>query len=70
MKINILQEGDSVISVTNELVAIQRRNGEVDLLKLLIADGRIRVDQENVVTISYGSNTTVENVNGVEITCF
>ena len=70
MKINILQEGDSVISVTNELVAIQRKNGEVDLLKLLIADGRIRVDQENVVTISYGSNTTVENVNGVEITCF
>lgn len=70
MKINILQEGDSVIGVTNELVAIQRRNGEVDLLKLLIADGRIRVDQENVVTISYGSNTTIENVNGVEITCF
>ena len=70
MKINILQEGDSVISVTNELVAIQRRNGEVDLLKLLITDGRIRVDQENVVTISYGSNTTIENVNGVEITCF
>jgi len=67
IKINILSKGDTVISVTEKMVAIQRKNGEVDILPLIFDDGPPRVDIENIVTISYGKNiveTTVEGNHG------
>ena len=35
MKINVLKKGDRVISVTSEFVAVQRKNGEVDIVPLI-----------------------------------
>lgn len=34
MKINVMSKGDKVLNVTSELVAIQRKNGEVDIIPL------------------------------------
>lgn len=76
LKIKILNKGDSVISVTEKMIAVQRKNGEVDIVPLIFneAGSPPRVDIENIVTISYGKNqveTTIECENGnLEITTF
>ena len=73
-KIKVLNKGDSVISVAEKTIAVQRKNGEVDIIPL-VSDGSIlRIDIENIVTISYGNNiieTTLEVGDGdVKITTF
>ena len=71
MKINVMNKGDKVLNVTSELVAIQRKNGEVDLIPLGNGENGIYVDTEKIVTIGYGSNTVeVEAMDGVVITNF
>lgn len=57
MTIGILKKGDSVLNVTPEFIAFQRRNGEVDIVPLLKDETGLRVDAENVTTIGYESNT-------------
>ncbi len=71
MKINVMSKGDKVLSVTNELVAIQRVSGEVDIISLISSESGLRIDTENIVTIGYGSNfVESEVVEGVVITNF
>lgn len=70
MKINVLKKGDRVISVTSEFVAVQRKNGEVDIVPL-IRDGTVlRVAIENIVTIGYGNNTVEAATDDVVVTTF
>lgn len=71
MKINVMSKGDKVLNVTSELVAIQRKNGEVDIIPLISDECGIRIDTENVVTIGYGNNTVeTQVIDGVVITNF
>lgn len=70
MVIGIMQKGDHVISVTSELVAIQRKSGEVDIIPLLKDETGLRVDVEGIVTISYGYNTVQTTVGDVTLTNF
>ena len=71
MKINVMSKGDKVLNVTSELVAIQRKNGEVDIIPLISDESGIRIDTENIVTIGYGNNSVEsEVINGVVITNF
>ena len=71
MKINVMSKGDKVLNVTSELVAIQRKNGEVDIIPLISDDSGVRIDTENIVTIGYGNNSVeTEVVEGVVITNF
>lgn len=71
MKINVMSKGDKVLNVTSELVAIQRKNGEVDIIPLISDDSGIRIDTENIVTIGYGNNAVeTEVIDGVVITNF
>ena len=48
MKINVLKKGDRVISVTSEFVAVQRKNGEVDIIPLIRDGTGLRVDIETL----------------------
>lgn len=57
MKINILKKGDEVLSVTENLIVVRRKNGEVDMIPVLREEIGFRVDTENIVTIGYGNNT-------------
>ena len=69
MKINVMSKGDKVLNVTSELVAIQRKNGEVDIIPLILDESGIRIDTENIVTIGYGNNSVeTEVIDGVVIT--
>ena len=71
MKINVMSKGDKVLNVTSELVAIQRKNGEVDIIPLISNESGVRIDTENIVTIGYGNSfVETEVVNGVVITNF
>lgn len=71
MKINVMSKGDKVLNVTSELVAIQRKNGEVDIVPLISDESGIRIDTENIVTIGYGNNSVeTEVIDGVVITNF
>lgn len=54
MRINILQKGDKVLTVTKEFIAVQRKNGEVDIVMLVRDETGLRIDTENIVTIGYG----------------
>lgn len=71
MNIRILQKGDTVLNVTKEFIAVRRKNGEVDLIRLLNEEGGVRVDIENIVTIGFGDNVVeTKNENGVIISNF
>lgn len=70
MKINVLKKGDRVISVTSEFVAVQRKNGEVDIIPLIRDGTGFRVSIENIVTIGYGNNTVETITDDIVVTTF
>jgi hypothetical protein len=76
IKIKILNKGDSVLSVNERMIAVQRKNGEVDIIPLFFdLDSKLpRIDIENIITISYGKNnieTTIDGDNGdIKVTTF
>lgn len=70
MPIGILKKGDSVLNVTVEFIAVQRKNGEVDIVPLLKDETGLRVDVENIVTIGYGNNTVQATKDDVVVTTF
>ena len=71
MKINVMSKGDKVLNVTSELLTIQRKNGEVDIIPLILDDSGVRIDTENIVTIGYGNNSVeTEIIDGVVVTNF
>lgn len=70
MTIGILKKGDSVLNVTPEFIAVQRKNGEVDIVPLLKDETGLRIDVENIVTIGYGNNTVQATKDDVVVTTF
>lgn len=62
MRINVMKKGDSILNVTDNMVVVKRRNGEVDVIPFYKSGKVWRVDQENTVTIGYGNNTVEEVV--------
>ena len=64
--IRLLNKGDSVINVTERMIAVKRKNGSVDIIPLIFGDGPIRVDLDNIVTISYGANSVETVIDGEE----
>ena len=75
MKIGILKKGDSVLFVNEQFIAIQRKNGEVDLIPLSLNDTGLPIlVTENIVTITYGDNTVEVTIDGeagdISITTF
>ena len=72
MRINVMKKGDSILNVTDNMVVVKRRNGEVDVIPFYKSGKVWRVDQENTVTIGYGNNTVEEVVaeGNVTVTTF
>ena len=71
MKVNVLHEGDRVLNVTNEFVAVERVSGEVDILPLNKEEGGMRIDTQHILTNGYGNNTIqIEAENGLTIINF
>mgnify|MGYP004528584159 FL=1 len=70
MKIGVLKKGDQVLNVTPEFIAVQRKNGEVDILPLVKDEMGLRVDIEKIVTIGYGNNTVQASTDEFVVTTF
>ena len=71
MIINILNKGDKVLNVTVDFIAVERKNGEVDIVPLVKDENGFWIDAENITTIGYGNNTVQsETADGVVITNF
>ena len=70
MKIGIMRKGDRIINVTSEFIAVERKNGEVDILPIIKDESGVRVDNINIVTIGYGKNTVEASNDNVVVTTF
>ena len=68
MRINVMKKGDSILNVTDNMVVVKRRNGEVDVIPFYKSGKVWRVDQENTVTIGYGNNTVEDSVADGDVT--
>ena len=56
MKVNVLHEGDRVLNVTNEFVAVERVSGEADILPIIKEEGGMWIDTQHILTLGYGNN--------------
>ncbi len=70
MFVGVLKKGDRVLNVTPEFVAVERKNGEVDVLPLIKEGGLLRVDTDPTVTIGYGDNVIEAKAGDVTVTTF
>ena len=70
MLIGVLRKGDHVLCVSADFIAVERKNGEVDVIPFIKDDGALRIDTENIVTIGYGDNIVQATSDDVTITTF
>ena len=70
IRIEVLKKGDKVLSVTSEFIAVQRKNGEVDLLPMVKDEMGLRIDIEHIITIGYGNNIVKATTDEIEVTTF
>ena len=71
MQINILKKGDRVLSVSSEIIVVERKDKTVDIIPIYIDGSNLRINTEEMITIGYGENIiTTTTDEGVEITTF
>ncbi len=71
MRIDILQNGDKVINVTPDFVAVERKSHEVDIIPVISDGCGFRVDIENITTIGFGNNIVHTGTdNGISLSYF
>lgn len=64
LTLRILRSGDKVISVTNNSIAIERVNGEVEIIPVIIDEnGFPGIDTTHTLIISYGSGAAEVKMN-------
>lgn len=65
MKIKVLKKGDKVLFVNAHFIAVQRKNGEVDLIPIILDENGIpNISINNITTITYGDNAVEAIVDG------
>lgn len=70
MKIGILNKGDHVVSVMQDYIVVQRKNGEVDIVPIIKDEMGLRIDVEKIVTIGFGNNTVQAGTDEIVVTTF
>ena len=70
IRIEVLKKGDKVLSVTSEFIAVQRKNGEVDLLPMVKDEMGLRIDIEHIITIGYSNKKVKATTDEIEVTTF
>ena len=73
IKINILKRGDTVLFLNQDIIAIQRKSGEVYIFKFFYDENNLpRIDIENKSTIGFGDGSITVAVDGdsTEVTTF
>lgn len=70
MKIGIMKKGDKVLTITAEFIAVQRMNGEVDIVLMVKDEMGLRVDIEGIIPIGYGENIVEVSTGDIVVTTF
>ncbi len=70
MTIGVLGKGDHVLNVSTDFIAVERKNGEVDIIPMLKDGNQFRIDTENIITIGYGDNIIQTKMGDITITSF
>lgn len=71
IEINILKKGDSVLSINDRFLAVKRKNGEVDIYKVMFNDdGELAIDPLKSTTIGYGDGIVSKKLDDGETTIF
>ena len=69
--INILHKGDAVICINDRFLAIRRKNGEVDIFKVLFNDdGEFLIDPVKTATLGFGEGTISTEMEDGETTVY
>lgn len=55
--IKILKEGDKILNVWNDKIAILRSTGEVEIYSLIFEKGQLPRLSEDILKITYGNET-------------
>jgi hypothetical protein len=59
-----MAKGDKVLAVTEKFVAIEHQSGEVDIIPIEFGEGPPRVENGDIITISFGDNAVETVLNG------
>ena len=71
LKANILQKGDEVLSINEHFLAIKRKNGEVDIYRIMYNDNsEIYIDPIKMAMVGYGSGTVEKDLDDGKTTVF
>ena len=71
LNINLLHKGDAVICVNDRFLAVRRKNGEVDIYKVLFSDnGEFLIDPVKTATVGYGEGTVSTDMEDGETTVY
>ncbi len=71
VKINILKKGDEVISVTDNFLAVKRKNGGVDIFRVMMTEeNEFCIDPVKVTSIGYGTGTVSKDLDDGNTTVY
>lgn len=65
ININILNKGDTVLSINDQFLAVKRKDGTVDIYNVAFSENGIVIDPVKSACIGYGKGT-VEMVDSEE----
>ena len=71
ININILKKGDEVISLNESFLAVKRKNGTVDVYKVVFNEnGEIGIDPVKMAAIGYGEGIVEKTMEDGETKVF
>lgn len=69
--ISILRKGDTVLCVNDRFLAVKRKNGEVDIFKVLFSEkDEFLIDPVKTATIGFGEGTVSSDMEDGETTVY
>ena len=71
IEIKILSKGDSVLEINERFLAIKRKNGEVDIYKVLFnEEGELAIDPVKSAVIGFGDGVVSKKLDDGDTTVF
>ena len=69
--ISILRKGDAVLCINDRFLAVKRKNGEVDIFKVLFNEkDEFLIDPVKTATIGFGEGTVSSDMEDGETTVY
>lgn len=63
-----LNDGDRIIRITEDFIAVQRKKGVIDIIPLIKSDKEQEMDIDNIITVCCGDKIVRALPYGFEVT--